>query len=134
TVAEVVAVENAGFLEQADGAVNRGDRDLRIDLARALVQQLDVGVILALRQHAGDHPALLGNPEAAFGAQGLEVDRLVHLSPLLTKTAPSLWKRRGGFSTDTLLRQAAAFFRRPRFWPGLRPRPIFLARSRRFSA
>ena len=33
-----------------------------------------------------------------------------------------------------LLNHAEAFLRRPRRWPGLRPRPIFLARSRRLSA
>jgi hypothetical protein len=45
------------------------------------MQRLDVGVVLGLGQHARDHAALLGDPEPAFGAQRLEIDRLVQGSP-----------------------------------------------------
>jgi hypothetical protein len=34
-------------------------------------------VVLALRQHARDDPALLGDPEAAFLAELFEIDGLV---------------------------------------------------------
>jgi hypothetical protein len=55
-------------------------------------------MVLALRQHAGDDPALFGDPQPAFGAEGFKVDRLVQIHPI-KKNAPPLWKRRGGFST-----------------------------------
>jgi hypothetical protein len=32
------------------------------------MQRLDVGMVLGFGQHARDHPALLGDPEAPFGA------------------------------------------------------------------
>ena len=48
-VAEFVPLEDAGFFEQADGAVDRGDRDVGIDRGGALVERLDVGMILGSR-------------------------------------------------------------------------------------
>ena len=137
-VAEVVPVEDAGFLEQAHRAVDRGDRDLRIDRGGARVQRLDVGMILGLGQDPRDHAALLGDPEAPLGAERFKIDRLVQGgSRQEEKSARPLWKRPDAFSTacaglDPVY--AAAFLRRPRFWPGLRPRPICLASTRRFSA
>jgi hypothetical protein len=33
----------------------------------------------ALGEHSGDDAALLGDPKAAFGAEGFEVDWLIHV-------------------------------------------------------
>ena len=52
-VAELVALEDSGLLEQADGAVDRGDRDLGVDRRGALVQRLDVGMILGFATARG---------------------------------------------------------------------------------
>ncbi|MGZ3200082.1 MAG: hypothetical protein ACXU6W_09685, partial [Croceibacterium sp.] len=41
------------------------------------MQQLDVRMILAIREHTGNDPALLSDPEAALGAQRFDVDGLV---------------------------------------------------------
>ena len=128
-VAEVVPVKDAGILEQTHRAIDRGDGDLRVDRRSALMQQLDVRMILAIGKHAGNDPALLGNPEAAFGTQRFEVDGLVQI-------ASREWMTPGPYRSGTRIssQAQAVFLRRPRRWPGLRPRPIFLARSRRLSA
>ena len=42
------------------------------------MERLNVGVVFGLGQDAGDDPALLGNPQAALGAKGFEVDGLMH--------------------------------------------------------
>ena len=68
-VAKIVAVENHRFLESADSAVDRGDRDFRIDRGGACMQRLDVRMILCLGQNARDHAALLGDPQAALRAE-----------------------------------------------------------------
>src|SRR3954447_9085258 len=77
-VAEIVALEDARFLEQTDGAVDGGDGDARIDRGRARVQRLDVGMILRFAEHPGDHLALLGDPQALFGAERLDIDAAGH--------------------------------------------------------
>ena len=41
------------------------------------MQQLDIGVVLALGQDARYHPPLLGNAEPAIGAQLFEIDPLL---------------------------------------------------------
>ena len=68
-VAELVPLEDARLLEQADGAVDGGDRDVGVDRRGALVKRLDVGMILALAKDAGDDLALLGDAQALVGAQ-----------------------------------------------------------------
>src|SRR5690606_7771096 len=85
-VAEVVTVENARLFEQAHGAVDGGDRNLRIDRGGPLVQLLDIGMILALRQDAGDHPPLLGYAQAAVGAELLEINPLGQEGTLKVET------------------------------------------------
>ena len=45
-VAELVALEDSRFLEQADRAVDGGDRDVGIDRGGAGVERLDVGMVL----------------------------------------------------------------------------------------
>ena len=41
------------------------------------VELLDVRVVVAFGQHAGDHPPLFRDPEAAVGTQLLDVDGLL---------------------------------------------------------
>ena len=77
TVTEIVAVEYAGFLEQADSAVDRRDRDALIDLVGTLEQQFDVRVILAFGQHPRDHAALFGDAQSLVCAKLFEIDLLV---------------------------------------------------------
>ena len=79
-IAEIVAVENAGFLEQANGAVHGRDRDTGIDLRRALIDLLDIGVVVRLGQHAGDDSALLSNAQALLVAEGFQIDLARHVS------------------------------------------------------
>ena len=52
-VAEIVALEDARFLEQANGAVDGGDRDAGIDRGGARVQRLDVGMVLGFARARG---------------------------------------------------------------------------------
>ena len=72
-------LQDAGFLEQADGAVDGGDRDAGIDRRGALVQLLDVGMILGFAEHARDDLALLGDAQALFGAERLDIDAAGHV-------------------------------------------------------
>ena len=58
-VAEIVALEDVGLLEQAHRAIDRGDGDMRIDGGRALMKLLDIRMVVGFREHARDHPALL---------------------------------------------------------------------------
>ena len=58
-VAEIVALEDVGLLEQAHGAIDRGDGDMRIDGDRALVKLLDIGMVVGIREHARNDAALL---------------------------------------------------------------------------
>ena len=55
-VAEIVALEDARFLEQAHGAVDGGDRDAGIDRGGAGVERLDVGMVLRIRRARGRSP------------------------------------------------------------------------------
>ena len=71
---------------------------------------------------------LLGDPQTAVGAQLFEVDGLVQAALRVSRSLRNL-----GLRSESHKPQAD-FFRRPRFWVGLRPRPIFLAKSRRVSA
>ena len=52
------------------------------------MQQFNIGVIVALRQHARDHPALLGNPQAAVSTKLFEIDPLLQVMPRQMKSAP----------------------------------------------
>ena len=42
------------------------------------MERLDIGMVRRFGQDACNHPALVGNPQAALGAQGFDVDRLLH--------------------------------------------------------
>src|SRR5215475_1765683 len=72
-VAKIVLGKNARFLEQAHRAVDSGDGDVGIDRGGAMVHGFDVWMIVRFRQHAGDHPPLLGHLETALGAQQLKL-------------------------------------------------------------
>src|SRR5579862_197411 len=60
-VAEIVAGENIGLLEQPHRAVDRGDADPRVDHGGAAVDLLDIRVVGRIRQHPRDDAALLGH-------------------------------------------------------------------------
>jgi len=78
-VAEIVAGDDAGIVEQLQRAVNGRNRDARINQRGAAVQLLDIGMILRLLQDARHDPALLGHAHAAFGADFLKRFRqIVH--------------------------------------------------------
>ena len=70
--AEVAALEDALLLQQAHRAVDRGDRDPRVECAGAAIQFLDVRMIGCLGQHPCDDPTLPGHLEASFDAQALD--------------------------------------------------------------
>ena len=71
-------VENAGFLEQANGAVYRGNRDAGIDGGGAFMQLFDIGMVGAVRQDFCNDATLFGDPKAAFCAKSFDVDGLMH--------------------------------------------------------
>ena len=77
-IAEIMAIKDPGFFEQPHGAVNRGNRNPRVDCNSALIQVFHIGVVLGFGQNPGDHPALIGNPQAAFSAERFDIDWLVH--------------------------------------------------------
>src|SRR3546814_11035070 len=72
--------QNARFLEQADGAVDRGNGYTGIDGRGALVKLFYVGMILRLRKDACNHTALLCDSQSFFSAKCLNVDFSVHCS------------------------------------------------------
>src|SRR3546814_5117419 len=72
--------QNARFLEQADGAVDRGNGYTWIDGRGALVKLFYVGMILRLRKDACNHTALLCDSQSFFSAKCLNVDFSVHCS------------------------------------------------------
>src|SRR3954453_20878512 len=70
--AEVVALDDAGVLEQLHGAIDCGDRDLVVDRDTAPVQFFDVRMIGVFSEDPGNDPALLGHPHAGGGTTGLD--------------------------------------------------------------
>lgn len=70
--AEIPAFQDAALLQQAHGAVDGGNRDARIQLHRAAVQLLHVGVVVGVRQDARDHAALPRHLEAPFDAEAFD--------------------------------------------------------------
>ncbi len=70
--AEIAAFENAPLLEQAHGAIDRGDGDARVQGGGAAVELLDIGVVGGVREHAGDDPALAGHLQALGHAEALD--------------------------------------------------------------
>src|SRR4051812_40297089 len=118
-VAEFMALEDSRFLEQPNRPVDRRDRDVGVDGRRPGVQRFDVGMVLAVAEHARDRLALLGNPEALVGAEGFDVDGSGHVPNL--GSPPPLVQRRFDYLLARVLRR-------------LVPSPIDFARVRRCSA
>ena len=77
-IAEIVAIEDPGLFEQPHGTIDRGNRNPGVNCDRALMQFLDVGVVIALRKHPRDDTALLGYAKPACCAKRLNIDRMVH--------------------------------------------------------
>src|SRR5579864_2763742 len=77
-IAEFMALENSGFLEEAHRPVDRRDRDVGIDRCGPCVERLDVRVVLTVSEDASDHLALLGDAEALVGAECLDIDGTRH--------------------------------------------------------
>ena len=97
-VAEIVTLQDAGILEQLDGAIDGGDGDVGIERGGAAVKLLGVGMILGMGKHARDHPALLGHAQALVNAEFL--DPRHGCAPQGLRTAnlgeiASAWKRQG---------------------------------------
>ncbi len=77
-VAELVTLQDARLLEQADRAIDGRDRDVGIDRRGARMERFDVGMVLAVAQDPRNSLALLGDPETLVGAELLNVDRAMH--------------------------------------------------------
>src|SRR3546814_17753553 len=88
-VAEIMAIEDAGLLEQPHRAVDGRDRDARIDRRGALIDLLDIGMIVGVGEHARDDAALLGDAEALFVAPGIEIDLSRHSPDVMPYRAGS---------------------------------------------
>jgi len=71
-VAEIVALDDPGVLQEAHGPVNGRKRDARIAGARAPVDLLHVWMIVGVGQHAGDDAPLAGHAHAPIGAETLQ--------------------------------------------------------------
>ena len=103
------------------------------------VQRLDVGMILGFGEDPGDDLALLGDAQALFGAERLDIDAAGHAGACLvqnrgrvqsaeTESAAPAARGDGAFP----IAARTAYFLAVRL--RLVPRPIFLARVRRCSA
>src|SRR6185295_73326 len=67
-IAKIMALQDAGVLEQLDGTIDRSDGDMRVYRDRAAVKFLDVRVIVSFRHDTGDDPTLFGHAKALFHA------------------------------------------------------------------
>ena len=81
-VAKLMPLEDARFLEQSNRPIDGRNRDLRIDRCGSLVQRLDVWMIFGFRQDLRNDSALLGDPQALVGTQGLDIDLPGHVIQL----------------------------------------------------
>ncbi len=84
-VAEIMALEDAGVLEQLDGAVDGRDRNMRVDGDGAAIELFRIRMIVGLRDHARDDAALLGHAQALVHAgllDAVQVQGSVHVSGL----------------------------------------------------
>jgi len=87
-VAEIVTVQNAGFFEEAHGAIYCCDGDLGIDPGCPAIQRFHIGVVVTFRQDARDHAPLFGDPQAALGTELFEIDGLMQNLLRKIKIAP----------------------------------------------
>ena len=63
-IAKIMALDDAGILEQLDRPIDGGDGDAVVNGGATPVELLDVRVVIRGRQHACDDPALLGHAHA----------------------------------------------------------------------
>src|SRR5437868_8837576 len=95
-LAEVVAFDNAGVLEQFYRPVYRGNRDLVVDRHATAVQLLDVGMVGCFRQHPRDDSALFGHSHAGGGAARLDAGGLERRRGLECSHGSCLASQRNG--------------------------------------
>lgn len=93
TITEVVTVENAGFLEKANGTIDCGNRDARVYRCRAFVEFLDIGMVGAFGKHPRDNAALFSDPQTTLVTKSFDVDRLMHVLPVNEEGAPAMLGR-----------------------------------------
>jgi len=67
--AEIMALKDAVGRQQLERAINRRQRNSRINRVRAPVYFLDIGVILGGRENASDHTSLPGHAQPLGGAE-----------------------------------------------------------------
>ena len=77
-IPEIMTLDNAGFLEQANRPVHRRQRNPVILGRGAPVQFLGIRVIFGIRQNARNDAALIGHAEAFFNADFLDPVRHEH--------------------------------------------------------
>jgi hypothetical protein len=77
SIAEIVAIKDARFFEQAHSAVDGGDGNARIARRCAFVELFDIRMVGAFREYPRDHAALFGDPETPFCAKRFDIDCLV---------------------------------------------------------
>ena len=70
--AEIPALEDALLLQQAHRAIDRRDRDARIERTGAPVELLHVGMIVGVGEHPRDDATLAGHLESFLDAQALD--------------------------------------------------------------
>src|SRR5690606_15850510 len=101
--------------EESDRPIDGRDRNTGIDLGRAPINLLDVGVVFGIRQHARDDAALLGHFQPPVDTQALEARDHV----------PPVRRRRSTHHTGT----GRAFLPVGLYWPfrARVPSPISLA-------
>ncbi len=135
--AEIVALQDALFLQQPHRAVDGGDGDLRVEGGGAAVQLLHVGMVRSLGEDTGDHAALPGHLEPALDAQTL--DPALHGTNITGGRGASANAASLGQGECRVPRRAARLAAPAtgiylRVLRGLVPRPMRLARDERWLA
>src|SRR3954470_8741690 len=75
-IAKIMALDDAGILEQLHSSIDGGDGDAVVNGGATPIELLDVRVVICGRQHACDDPALLGHAHALGRAYSFDVSRL----------------------------------------------------------
>src|SRR5690606_15012717 len=68
-VTKLMALQDAGFLEELHSTIDRGDRDARIDRDCTLIKLFYIRVIRRFREDAGDHAPLLRHLQTTLDAE-----------------------------------------------------------------
>ncbi len=76
-VTEIVPVDDALALEQPHGAVDCRQGNPVVDLMRAAVHLLDVGMVAGRRKHARNDSALRRHAHTSFGAECFDFRELL---------------------------------------------------------